>query len=470
MAQKTLTDELIGRQILLLAILLIIIGISQYLALRFVLFHSEARSLHQEITVLAPIIHHAMIKHGALNFHSLANLLVTRLQSPGVDVIITNRFGLLIASSSPFTTQVVPPLDVTHTYFLWHHHIVVDAPLGSLAHPSGYVWLLAATNSLDRILVRDIELFAFLGFLSLAITGWLGSLSVKHSLVPLKQIRDSTVRIAQGEIGHTTMLKNPPKELGELGDAINVMSLAIKDLLDQEKMLSEQMRRFVADASHELRTPLTALNGFLTLMSEDNLTEEEIQRGFQAMRQEAQRMARLVNQLLTLSRLDTAHETALSMHPISLEEWLNSCMPLIERLTRDHALQIVTSPVVVDADKDRLTEMLLNLVENASRYTPPGSTIMIRIKRDGSQGLIEVIDDGPGINEDDLPHIFDRFFRGDPSRTSKSGGSGLGLSIVQALAHAMNGQVEVFNRTPPEHGAVFVIKLPLSSQECPDDN
>ncbi len=460
MAQKTLTDELIGRQILLLAILLVIIGISQYLTLRFVLFHSESRSLHQEIAVLAPIIHHTMTKHEALPFHSLAHMLVSRLQAPGVDVVITNHLGLLVASSSPLIK--VPPLDFSHTYFIWHHYLVVDAPLGSPAHPAGYVWLLTSTASSSRILARDIELFTFLGFLSLAVTGWLGSLSVKNSLVPLKQIRDSTVRIAEGEIGHTTQLKNPPKELDELGDAINVMSLSIKELLDHEKMLSEQMRQFVADASHELRTPLTALNGFLTLMSEDNLTEEEIARGFQAMRQEAKRMARLVNQLLTLSRLDTAQEAALQISPVSLEEWLNDCVPLLEPITRHHSLSISPEPIRVMADKDRLTEKLLNLVDNATRYTPQGSSIEVQIKPDRSYGLIQVMDNGPGIKAEDLPHIFDRFFRGDRSRTSKSGGSGLGLSIVQALTQAMNGSVQVYNREPPQRGTIFVIRLPLA--------
>jgi two-component system OmpR family sensor kinase len=249
MAQKTLTDELIGRQILLLASLLVVIGISQYLSLRIVLLHSEARSLYQEISVLAPIIHRAMIKDSAVHFNALASFVVGRLKAPGVEVLITNRHGIIIANSSTLVPSV-PPIDFSHSYFLWHHHVVVDAPLGSPADPSGYVWLLAQSHSLNEVLIRDIELFAFLGFLSLAITGWLGSLSVKHSLIPLQQIRDSTARIAQGEIGLITTLKDPPKELAELGDAINVMSLSIKDLLDQEKMLSEQMRRFVADASH----------------------------------------------------------------------------------------------------------------------------------------------------------------------------------------------------------------------------
>ncbi|AUW93274.1 histidine kinase [Sulfobacillus thermotolerans] len=462
MAQKTLTDELIGRQILLLAILLVVIGVSQYLTLRIVLFHSEARSLHQEISVLAPIIHRAMVKDSAAHFHSLATLLVSRLKAPGVEVMITNRFGVIIANSSTLIPQV-PPINFTQSYFIWHEHVVVDAPLGSPLHPSGYVWLMAQSHALNRILIRDIEFFSFLGFLSLAITGWLGSLSVKNSLAPLEQIRDGTARIAHGEIGHITTLKNPPKELAELGDAINTMSLSIKELLDQEKMLSEQMRRFVADASHELRTPLTALNGFLTLISEDNLTEAEVKQGFHAMRQEGQRMARLVNQLLTLSRLDNAKDTATHSSEVDLGEWIASVRPLLEPLTHDHLLQLVPAAVVVSVDRDRLTEMVFNLVENAARYTPPGSHITVRIGRHMDKGYIEVTDNGPGIKEADLPHIFDRFYRGDRSRTSKSGGSGLGLSIVQALAEAFNGHVTVANAPSPQHGAIFTIWLPLSS-------
>ncbi len=466
MAQKTLTDELIGRQILLLAILLVVIGVSQYLTLRIVLFHSEARSLHQEISVLAPIIHRAMVKHSAAHFHSLATLLVSRLKAPGVEVLITNRFGVIIANSSTLVPQV-PPIDFSQSYFLWHEHVVVDAPLGSSLHPSGYVWLMAQSHALNRILLRDIEFFSFLGFLSLAITGWLGSISVKNSLAPLQQIRDGTARIAHGDIGHITTLKNPPKELAELGDAINVMSLSIKDLLDQEKMLSEQMRRFVADASHELRTPLTALNGFLTLISEDNLTDAEVKQGFHAMRQEGQRMARLVNQLLTLSRLDSAQEIASRITPIDLGEWIAAVRPLLEPLTRDHTLEIVPASVMVSADRDRLTEMLFNLVENAARYTPLGSCITVRIGQERGAGLIEVSDNGPGFNDSDLPHIFDRFYRGDRSRTSKSGGSGLGLAIVQGLAKAFKGTVTASNAAPPQHGAILAIRLPLCSPGRP---
>ncbi len=460
MAQKTLTDELIGRQILLLAILLMVIGVSQFLTLRVVLLHSESRSLYQEISVLAPIIHRAMTHDSAEHFHALASLLVSRLKAPGVEVLITNHYGVIVANSSTLV-PVVPPVSPVHGYFLWHHHMVVDTPLGSPSNPSGYIWLLTRSHSLNRILIRDLELFAFLGFLALAATGWLGSLSVKHSLIPLQQIRDSTSRIAHGEIGHITRLKNPPRELAELGDAINVMSLSIKDLIDQEKMLSEQMRRFVADASHELRTPLTALNGFLTLMSEDTLDEAELQQGFRVMRQEGERMARLVNQLLTLSRLDSVSETPAHNSLVDLGEWIQAIRPLLEPLASAHHLEIRPSSIETETDRDHLTEMLFNLVENASRYTPAGSHILIHMGRRAHSALIFVEDDGPGIDEQDLPHIFDRFYRGDRSRTSRSGGTGLGLAIVDTLAASLKGHVSAENKPAPQHGAIFTIHIPL---------
>jgi two-component system OmpR family sensor kinase len=121
------------------------------------------------------------------------------------------------------------------------------------------------------------------------------------------------------------------------------------------------------------------------------------------------------------------------------------------------------TPVTVIADPDRLTEIVLNLVENAARYSPPGDPIEIVISRTDDYGIIEVKDMGPGLNPQDLPHIFNRFYRSDQARTSSSGGTGLGLSIVAALTQAQGGTVEADNRPSPEHGAIFRVKLPVAS-------
>ena len=459
-AKRTLTDQLIGRQILLLALLVFFIAVSQYVILRAVLLSTEARSLHQEIAVLAPIIHHQLMSHGQPKFQSLASILSARLTASGINLIIADNAGQVVSTSARLIGPTPPPVVSGH-YFLWQGYLVVTSKLGDPFFSEGRMWLLTPMGPIHHILDRDLLLVGALGALMLAIAAWIGSLLVRKSLMPLEQIRASTARIAHGDIGHTTQIADAPAELAELGDAINTMSLAIKDLFDQEKLLAEQMRRFVADASHELRTPLTAINGFLSIIHHGDLSPEEQQQGLATIRYEGQRMARLVNQLLTLSRIDTAPNTAVAPVPLDLQQWVANVKPMLATLAQPHILDYHVNPVTVAADPDRLTEILLNLVENASRYSPTEAHIEIVIHADSSHGIVEVKDRGPGIAESDLPHIFDRFYRSDQARTSSSGGTGLGLSIVFALVHAQGGKVEVANRPQPQHGAVFRVILPL---------
>ncbi len=456
-ARHTLVDQLIGRQVGLLAVLLLVVGISQYLILRAVLLSSTAHTLRTEVSLLAPIIHHSLAASGIAGFRNIAHLLVSRLRAPEVEVVITNALGHVVASSATLHAKI-PPLYNT-PYFIWNHRVVVDAPIGNNTfYPSGYVWLLSSIRPIHNILQRDGELYVFLALLSLLIAGWLGSLSVRQTLYPLQQIRQSTQRIASGEFGHVTRIDNAPLELQDLSGAIDRMSESIQGLFAQEKALSQQMRRFVADASHELRTPLTAITGFLDLMSNGELSPEETERGLSAIRVQGQRMGRLVNQLLTLSRMDSAPSTHLALTPVRLDQWVRELAPEIRTLTNPRTIHIAADPVSASIDPDRLTEVLVNLLDNIRHYTPPDAEVAITIARQDQRAILQVVDTGPGISEEDLPHIFDRFYRGDRARTSQSGGSGLGLSIVRSLIEAQEGSIRVESVHP--HGCRFIVTLP----------
>lgn len=458
--RRTLIDQLIGRQVILLAVLLFVVGVSQYLILRTVLLSSSASTLLHEISVLTPIIKHTLASHGIAGFSHIASVLVTRLKSPGVEVVITNALGQVIASSATLHAKI-PPL-YNQPYFIWNHRMVVDAIIGNTYYPSGYVWLLSSLHSIHGILRRDAELYAFLASVSLIVAGWLGSLSVRQTLHPLEKIRESTLRIASGDFGYTTHIENAPQELHDLSESIDRMSDSIRGLFEQEKALSEQMRQFVADASHELRTPLTAITGFLDLMSRGELTAEEQQRGLAAIRAQGRRMGRLVNQLLTLSRMDSAPESQLSLVPIRLDRWVNDLTPEIHNLVAPRTIDIDVRPVVATADRDRLTEVLMNLLDNIQHYTPSDTHVRIQIAEYLGHALIQVEDNGPGIPPEDLPHIFDRFYRGDRARTSQSGGSGLGLSIARSIVEAQQGTIQAEALVP--HGCRFVVSLPAASQ------
>ncbi|MDA8193445.1 MAG: HAMP domain-containing sensor histidine kinase [Thermaerobacter sp.] len=460
-ARATLNGQLIGRQMGLLAVLLTVIGLSLFLILRTVLLDAVARSMHGEIAVLAPIIHRTLHSGTPQDFSHFARLLMAHLRGPGVDVLVSNAEGHIIARSTPLI-KTAPPL-FNGPYFLWNGHIVVDAPLGNPFYPHGYVWLLTALAPSQRVLQRVVELYAVLALAVLGLAGWLGSVSVRKTLAPLGQIRDSTVKIAAGQFGHTTDIAHAPRELAELGDAINSMSVAIHDLFRQEKALSEQMRRFVADASHELRTPLTAITGFLDLIDRGGLTAEEERRGRAAVRKQGQRMAQLVNQLLTLSHVDSAPEGQIQLAPVALDQWLTDILPIAEGLVAPRPLTVETEPVVVRADADRLSEVLFNLLDNAARYTPADGEIAVTVAAEPAYGVLTVADRGAGIPPDDVPHIFERFYRSDRARSSASGGSGLGLAIVDTLVRAHGGQVTVANRPAPDHGAIFTVRLPRVS-------
>ena len=454
--RRTLIDQLIGRQILLLAILLLVVGVSQYLILREVLFSSTADSLHAEITVLAPIIHHTLAVRGEAGFRRIAGILVSRLKAPGVEVVITNSVGHVIGSSSTLHAKV-PPLYNT-PYFIWNHRVVVDSVIGKVYDPSGYVWLLSSVSPIHGILRRDAELYVVLACLSLIAAGWLGSLSVRQTLRPLQQIRESTQRIASGEFGHETAFERAPAELHDLGESINRMSQAIQALFTHEKNLSDQMRQFVADASHELRTPLTAINGFLDLMARGELTPEEQERGLNAIRVQGKRMGRLVGQLLTLSRMDSAPQAQINIASLELDRWIQSLSGDIHNLVAPRPVSMEITPVTAAADPDRLTEVLFNFLDNIQRYTPQDTDVHIRVAPHGDHALLQVQDSGPGIPPNDLPRIFDRFYRGDRARSSGSGGSGLGLSIAQAIVEAQSGTISAELLEP--HGTRFKVLLP----------
>lgn len=456
--QSTLTDRLIGRQITLLAILLFVVGVSQFLILRAVLFSSTARTLHDEISVLAPVINHTLATRGIAGFNHIAQVLVARLRAPDVEVVITNALGHVIASSSTAHAKV-PPLNST-PYFIWKHRVVVDSVIGNSYYPSGYVWLMSSTSPIHGILRRVAELYVFLASLSLIIAGWLGSLSVRQTLHPLQRIRESTQRIASGEFGHMTRIEHAPAELHDLGESIDRMSQSIQALFAQEKALSEQMRRFVADASHELRTPLTAITGFLDLMSNGELTPAEQERGLRAIRAQGRRMGQLVNQLLMLSRMDSAPAAQLSLMSLRLDRWIGELSQEIHHLVAPRPVHIAVDTVTAMADPDRLSEVLVNLLDNVQRYTPPDTRVSITVTQRHNRAVIQVEDTGPGIPPEDLPHIFDRFYRGDRARTSGSGGSGLGLSIAESIIRAQSGTIKAETLKP--HGARFIVTLPLA--------
>lgn len=223
-----------------------------------------------------------------------------------------------------------------------------------------------------------------------------------------------------------------------------------------QRINEERMRRFVADASHELRTPLTALIGALDLLARGQLSPEDGHRMETVLRNQVERIARLVEDLLTLTRLEAGMELeigSLDLVELALEHAAELRLGFPDRSVVVEA----DRPVLVPGDAMRLWQVLANLTTNAMRHTDEGGTITIRVEERGEEAILSVSDDGEGIAEEDLPRVFERFFRADRARSN--GGTGLGLAIVRTIVTAHGGQVEVQSRL--HHGTTFEVRLPM---------
>lgn len=234
---------------------------------------------------------------------------------------------------------------------------------------------------------------------------------------------------------------------------------------------ADRMRRdFVANVSHELRTPLTAVRGYVEALLEEETLPDEARQFLQVIARNSDRMERLVRDLLRLARIEGGQERLerATLPIVGLfADVQGELEPFLEKRGQQVHVEIDESAAVVDADAAKLHDVLRNLLENASAYAPPGSTIRLRARRDGNMVLLEVEDEGPGIPETDLARVFERFYRVDKARAraategdAEQGGTGLGLAIVKHLVTLHGGTVTA--RNAPRRGAVFTVALPAA--------
>jgi len=313
----------------------------------------------------------------------------------------------------------------------------------------------AATDSLVRALV--------LAGLVVLVVGGAGTWwAVDRSMRPVDQMVDTAEAIASGDLSRRVPELEEGTELGRLGASLNEMLANIEEAVDTEREGRERLRQFIGDASHELRTPLTAISGYAELRRKGGLnTSEEEAKAWSRIESEGNRMGSLIEDLLMLTRLGQSQ-------PLEITEF--DLVQIARNAAADHRVIDDERPVAVvgaetaliNADEQRLHQVVTSLLDNVRVHTPVGTAVQIEIKDEGETVVLEVSDNGPGIPESALGHIFDRFYRADPSRSRDSGGSGLGLSIVEAIVVAHGGTVVASNLDGG--GALIGITLPRVSE------
>ncbi len=250
------------------------------------------------------------------------------------------------------------------------------------------------------------------------------------------------------------------RETRMLASAFNAMGDEVDNVVTELKQEERRKSRFVSDVSHELRTPLTAIRGTAETLLEGDVPEHDERQFLETIIREADRLTRLANDLLTLQRIEGA-TGELPLRRIKLRETAERAVGALGALTDARGVQIsiVGEAPTVLGDVDRLQQVIANLVDNASRMTGAGGRVTVQLGRDGDFAVLSVLDEGPGIPEDALPHLFERFYRAQASRDRSTGGAGLGLAIVSAIVRAHAGTITASNR--PEGGSAFTMKLPV---------
>ncbi len=282
-----------------------------------------------------------------------------------------------------------------------------------------------------------------------------GYLLVRRALTPVEQITRAAERITQHNLSERLPVSSTGDELERLSASLNRMITRLDDAFQNSK-------RFVADASHDLRTPLTILRGELENFAEDARLDPELHDRAGSMLEEAVHLGKIVEQLFTLSRLD-AGEAQTEWTRFDLSELAKTTAEQMSLLAEDKGISIscnVSQSVPVKGNHVRLKQVVVNLLDNAIKYTPAKGTIQLRVLAVNGHAVLEVEDNGIGIPPDALPHIFERFYRVDQARSADSESAGLGLSIVKSICTAHGAEVEA--QSTVGGGSCFRVKLPLS--------
>jgi two-component system OmpR family sensor kinase len=307
------------------------------------------------------------------------------------------------------------------------------------------------------IAVEVLGAFAILIALGF-VTWWMLRLGIK----PVKEMTHTASLIAAGDLSVRVPESARGTEPAELAVALNQMLGRIEEALDERAESEERLRQFVADASHELRTPITTIRGYAELYRHGGLSnDDELTDAMRRTEQEAGRMGRLVDDMLTLAKLD--QHRPLEARPVDLAALATDAAAdaRVAAPARDITLDVPEGRAMVTGDEDRLRQVIANVVGNALVHTDGNVPIAIRVMSDNGSVVLEVDDSGPGMTADVAERVTERFFRADPARSRHRGGSGLGLSIVDATVSAHGGSVDI--DTELGRGTTVRLTMPSAS-------
>lgn len=463
--QTTLTSSIRARLALVfttvMGLVLVVFGLALYASVQGYLIREIDSSL-------AELSHHVASSISTRGYSSaMAIPDLDPFASPGVHVQVLDGYGVPIAHSAGLGMAELPhdraSVDSALAGMPTYHAAEIGAesirvysmPIQNDGHVAAIVQVGKSYHDVELTLSQLGKLLIGGAALALLVAASVSWAVASRALQPVADITSAARAIAESP-DLTRRLK-----VGQTRDELGQLSAAFNEMLEGLEAAYTAQKRFVADASHELRAPLTTIRGNLEfVLRARDLPAEGRNEALADGLAEAERMARLVNDLLALARSDAGQ--IVGFHPVALHKLLLQTWPHIQ--ARANGLELVLDApdqAVVRGDPDRLKQVLLILLDNSMKYTPIGGRVEVSLRRRANEAILRVVDTGIGISPDDLPHIFERFYRADKARERVSGGSGLGLAIARAIVHGHGGSIGVESRTG--EGSTFTVRLPVWS-------
>lgn len=485
---RSLRYQLLARTLFILAFILLVIGLVQYLAMKDFLYRNEAETLNAKLMSLprdmgfnSPLGHDNLKPGSGEDNNPPHDNKFFFLQDMSLAVIDNNgNYKDLLGNNSIQAPKLSKQeYKILEEDFSKHQNVsfqitknpkgveqlIVFKPVGEKPgdNPNqipGILQLGTNTAPLQHVLLQQLFIFIILSALALAAGLGIYLRVLRQTLVPLSKIVSTVKKTNAGNLAGRLPVEQGQEEIDHLAVSFNAMLERLEESFEYERETKEQMRRFIADASHELRTPLTSIHGFLEVLLRGAANRpEQLYKALNSMHGESKRIIKLVEDLLFLTKLDQAPEFQVS--ETNLPAVIREMEPQLNVLAGNRTVHFdITEGLRGLYEADKIKQVILNLFNNAVQHTDPeNGLIKVSLVANRNNSVLSVQDNGPGISQESLPHIFDRFYRADTSRARQYGGAGLGLAISKSIVEAHKGSIEVDSQTGK--GTTFFVYLPI---------
>lgn len=471
---KSLKGQLLIRSLFLLVLLLILMGSSQYIVMKHYLYASKEQILDFRLDNIDKNIIMKMTSKEDIKEN--ASEIINNITDQNISVAIIDADGKVVLDSSksklPYSEVIseenntIPKLmadeykeiltqkNDSKVYKIikdknGNENIIAILKIGgNINNHLALIQISTSTQEMDNILNIQISIYLIASILILIIGIVIGKRVLSSTLKPLYNMANTVEQITVGQLDMRLQENNKQIEIDRLSKAFNDMLARIETSFEMEEKIKEKMRNFISDASHELRTPLTSIHGFVeVLLRGAAKNEKQLNLALNTILLESDRLEELVNELLVLTKLD--QKIQVEMLEEDIKDIVEEVYPQLQILAGERKVELnLESNIYIRANRNQIKQVIINLVQNSIQHTGnKDGLINISVNSEkttkGHIAVLKIKDNGAGIAEKDLSEIFDRFFRSNTHRSRKSGGYGLGLSIVKSIVDTHDGEIKV---------------------------